>query len=96
MASFVIFAFLATGAMNSNYSMIPDANRKRPFSYGEDMDPSMTRRRLTLSFLRMSLHERSMGAVIGKSGSLIDQIRVGLIFCALLSAKSRRHCRDQF
>ena len=78
--SFLLPAFLATAVMNLNYSMIPDANRKRPFSYGEDMDPSMTRRRLTLSFIRMSLNERSMGAVIGKSGSLIDQIRVGFVF----------------
>ena len=83
MLSFVIFALIVTVTMNLNYSMIPDANRKRPFSYGEDMDPSMSRRRLTLSFLRLSLNERSMGAVIGKSGSLIDQIRVGFVFCVL-------------
>lgn len=59
-----------------NYSVLPDANRKRPFSYGDDTDASVVRRRLGQSFLRMSLNERSMGAVIGKSGSLIDQIRV--------------------
>lgn len=55
---------------------VPESNRKRPFSYDDASGESTSRRRFGHSYLRLCLHERSLGAVIGKSGYLVDQIKV--------------------
>lgn len=64
---------------------VPESNRKRPFSYDDASGKSTSRRRFGHSYLRLCLHERSLGAVIGKSGYLVDQIKVHTL--------GRLHCR---
>ena len=56
-------------------------DRKRPFSYNDEGDSLGSRRRLAQSFLRLCIHDRSLGAIIGKSGLIIDQIKVLLDVC---------------